>query len=1133
MDSLPGQLPNEDYYSQYGILDEGHGHMDGMTVFDPMGIDDLDGLDGLDDLNSLDSHFLMDGHMMPDKPASSPTPYTAGLPTPISVSATPEATTAAVSAAPPVPPMPAGFPPSFFENENGEQPGQNGQCQNGEQTSQGNNGKNGLDQNGSLGAQQTHAVHNATLPFQQHPQHPTHEQQPQQQLPAHLLQNLPPAFANNPHAQALLQQNPLLYYQLVQMQQASAGQDGSHGQPPSSHLPQDHRDMAAGRCPNGNVPDSTRPQHSPHSSGSPSLHPNSTNGASSTGYTNTVSPNTATTATASSSTAATAMPTATPDDLRLQDLSIVPATAPAHRSSTTGPSPLTSSASTATITGPQPTSSSTTSRPLPRAAGPPGPPQTVYLPSNPPPHSHSSQSQAQSQSQSHPPPLHPSHHYMNHPPPPHIPSRSASSPIHNNSHPHPHSVPPVPTLPPQHHHHLQQQIPLPPPSHSSSAHPSSSHHTLSPKKQRAPSASAASASTSASTSPKKPSRFENIYATIRKATTMRRSRAAFINEAPAPTVAPMALMRDTSINNNNNNMSANTNPKAHAHFRSHHPGDLDLDLSLAGNFPMTPPLTGNGSSLSSTSSTFSSSSACSSLASSFDAQHQNHNQLHSHPLMMQPTAIHYGANQCGNPEDEMTPADLASFGMSGLVVDDPFVDSSAFFGGGHAVKSNPSDNAVSSACWPASTTITTTPNMKAMSMSSLDDNDSTPVSSATTAAINIPGTRTMVSPTSCLADATATMSGTSLIAAATMHAATQGQQDPMVKRDGNAMDTDEDWWQQSVVESAVGDAHGLPYYGDNNTMLMHNMQAMDVNGHVPVTAPDGSFYPMPDMATQGLMIHMPPNGDFQHQQHQPNQYYFPNVINSVPMMTANSAPHYAMQPQPEMEFRRDRASNTPRRPKPRAPSAGARHLQPGGSSPRKRLGVSSRAPSMEDLSSAYICSNGPGNAAAMTAPNTPRSHANGSRRSVSMQSLSRTSPTPNNSAMPAMPPMPTTPSHNHNGVRKRRSASSMRRVSSGQSCGSMSGAPRTPIRRSSAEPLRPHSAAGRSPSKNLGFVNFTADDHSTIMNGVARSGSSKTKERRDRELKEKTRKLMEAVVQAGGDVHSLEVQGLREIGIQI
>ena len=1095
MDSHPGQLPNEDYYSQYGIMDEGNSNMDNMTIFDPMGIDDLGGLNGL---NGVDSHFLMDGHMMPNKPASSPTPYTAGLPTPISVSATPESTTAAASAAPPVPPMPAGFPPSFFENQNGAQPVQNGQDQNGGHDTQ---GRNDFVQNGSHSTQQTHTVHNA---IQQRPALQDH--QPQQQLlPAHLLQHLPPAFANNPHAHALLQQNPLLFYQLVQMQQASVSQNGSHGQPPSSHLPQETTDIATGRCPNGNVPDSSTHSH-PDSS---------TNGASSTHHTNTVSPNTGTTT--------AAMPTATPDDLRLQDLSIVPAPGPAHSSGTTGSSPLTSSASTATITGPQPTSSSTTSRPPPLTAGPPGPPQSVYLPSNPPPYPLSSQSQSQSPSR----PFHPPHHYMNHPPPPHIPSRSASSPIHTNSHPqphshphhHPHSVPPVPAIPPQHQHHLQQQIPLPPPSHSSSAH-----HTLSPKKQRAPSAAAP---TPASTSPKKPSRFENIYATIRKATTMRRSRAAFINEAPAPTVAPMALMRDTSIMNN---MNATTNPKAHAHFRSHHPGDLDLDLSLAGSFPMTPPLTGNGSSLSSTSSTFSSSSACSSLASSFDAQHQSHNQLHSHPLMMQPTAVHYGVNQCGNLEDEMTPADLASFGMSGLVVDDPFVDSSAFFGGGHAVKSNLSDNAVSSACWPASTAIATTPYMKAASVSSLDDNESTPVSNATTAAMNIPGTRTMVSPTACLADATAAMSGTSLIAAASaaaMLATAPGQPDPMIKRDANAMDTDEDWWHQSVVESAVGDAHGLPYYGDNNAMFMQTMHTMDVNGHVPVTAPEGSFYPMPDMATQGLMIHMPPNGDFQHQQHQqhlPNQYYFPNVVSSVPMMTTNSAPHYAMPHQHEMEFRRDMASNTPRRPKPRAPSAGARHLQPGGSSPRKRLGVSSRGPSTEDLNSAYVCSNGPGNAAAMTAPNTPRSHANGSRRSASMQSLSRTSPTPNHSAMPSMPPMPTTPSHNPNGVRKRRSASSMRRVSSGQSCGSMSGAPRTPSRRSSVEP--------RSPSKDP-FVNYTPDDHSKLMNGVAPSGSSKTKERRDRELKEKTRKLMQAVVQAGGDVHTLEAQGLRDIGIKI
>lgn len=65
---------------------------------------------------------------------------------------------------------------------------------------------------------------------------------------------------------------------------------------------------------------------------------------------------------------------------------------------------------------------------------------------------------------------------------------------------------------------------------------------------------------------------------------------------------------------------------------------------------------------------------------------------------------------------------------------------------------------------------------------------------------------------------------------------------------------------------------------------------------------------------------------------------------------------------------------------------------------------------------------------------------------------------------------------------------------------------------------------------NVGFVNFTPDDSRKILTGVAPSGSSKTKARREKEAQEKRRKLSEAarraVVEAGGDVERLEREGL-------
>ena len=58
------------------------------------------------------------------------------------------------------------------------------------------------------------------------------------------------------------------------------------------------------------------------------------------------------------------------------------------------------------------------------------------------------------------------------------------------------------------------------------------------------------------------------------------------------------------------------------------------------------------------------------------------------------------------------------------------------------------------------------------------------------------------------------------------------------------------------------------------------------------------------------------------------------------------------------------------------------------------------------------------------------------------------------------------------------------------------------------------------------FVNFTAHDSDRILTGVAPSGSSKTKARREQEASEKKRKLslaaLRAIEEAGGDVNAVE-----------
>jgi hypothetical protein len=60
----------------------------------------------------------------------------------------------------------------------------------------------------------------------------------------------------------------------------------------------------------------------------------------------------------------------------------------------------------------------------------------------------------------------------------------------------------------------------------------------------------------------------------------------------------------------------------------------------------------------------------------------------------------------------------------------------------------------------------------------------------------------------------------------------------------------------------------------------------------------------------------------------------------------------------------------------------------------------------------------------------------------------------------------------------------------------------------------------------VSFVNFTPNDSKKILTGVAPSGSSKTKARREQEARDRRRKLSEAAInavrKAGGDVEALE-----------
>lgn len=61
-------------------------------------------------------------------------------------------------------------------------------------------------------------------------------------------------------------------------------------------------------------------------------------------------------------------------------------------------------------------------------------------------------------------------------------------------------------------------------------------------------------------------------------------------------------------------------------------------------------------------------------------------------------------------------------------------------------------------------------------------------------------------------------------------------------------------------------------------------------------------------------------------------------------------------------------------------------------------------------------------------------------------------------------------------------------------------------------------------------MNFTPQDHNKILSGVAPSGSSKTKARREKEALDKRRRLSQAayaaVMAAGGSMEQLAQAGL-------
>ncbi|RYP26079.1 hypothetical protein DL767_008182 [Monosporascus sp. MG133] len=247
---------------------------------------------------------------------------------------------------------------------------------------------------------------------------------------------------------------------------------------------------------------------------------------------------------------------------------------------------------------------------------------------------------------------------------------------------------------------------------------------------------------------------------------------------------------------------------------------------------------------------------------------------------------------------------------------------------------------------------------------------------------------------------------------------------------------------------------------------------------VPVS--NGNSFPMPTPSSSSAShhhLHQPRHHDH-HAAHTPQQQHY-----------HHHHPGYTEQQ---------------RRPRPRAPSSGARH-HGSMTSPRKLHHSSSRP---------YLALR-----EESTSPTlTTRHHGQNPHARSSCQQQPR-------SASSTI------------SVRKRRSWCKRTATGSG---GTTAAEPRTPS--SSSSTFNNNNSnntngggGGRGRSSSAGgcgavdFVNFTPSDKNVLMTGVAPSGSSKTKARREREALDRQRKLSEATIravrEAGGDVDKFIEQG--------
>ncbi|KAK7739203.1 hypothetical protein SLS53_005840 [Cytospora paraplurivora] len=372
--------------------------------------------------------------------------------------------------------------------------------------------------------------------------------------------------------------------------------------------------------------------------------------------------------------------------------------------------------------------------------------------------------------------------------------------------------------------------------------------------------------------------------------------------------------------------------------------------------------------------------------------------------------------------------------------------------------------------------------------------------------------------------------------------------------DGTSLDS---WGLYTPSDNGTNLDHGGGGHAETSSRNHHNLTIqvpsyVQDHRHSAPGAPD-------DLATNGLMIHMPqpqtpstapllstssqmppmPQDDgggggaasypFPDDQ---QQHQHPQSIHPFRGATYNPDPNNNNNSNHQQQHQQQQLNSNSRRPKPKAPSSGARYHHMGSAT------ISPRKTRPQSCSASSSPSPTPG-------ARRPRS------ASQRAQSLHRASTSDMRGGIGIVAPTSDAQSH---AIRKRRSASSwlgggggggggQRRNTSNNSSSSAGGGGggggpvgmgdmglMIPAGGGVGVGLGVGGGGEGAGGSQIGFVNYTPNDHNVLMTGVAPSGSSKTKARREKEAMERQRKLSEAVrkavTAAGVDVGRLKEEGI-------